>query len=71
VKVVAYEQIKVPAGTFWAYKIEENRVMRGTKSRRGYNATVWYSPEVKHTVKSEEENDVWNQELLKFIPGKQ
>jgi hypothetical protein len=70
VKVVAYEQVKVPAGTFWAYKIEENRVTRGTKSLRAYNVTVWYSPEVKNTVKSEEDNDVWNRELLKFAPGK-
>jgi hypothetical protein len=70
VKVVAYEQVKVPAGTFWAYKIEENRVTRGTKSLRGYKVTVWYSPEVKNTVKSEEDNDVWNRELLKFTPGR-
>jgi hypothetical protein len=70
VKVVAYEQIKVPAGTFWAYKIEENRVTRGAKSSRGYYATTWYSPEVRNTVKNEEDNDVWNRELLKFTPGK-
>ncbi len=70
VKVVAYEQIKVPAGTFWAYKIEENRSVRGSKSLRGYNVTVWYSPEVRHNIKSEEDNDVWNMELLKFTPGK-
>lgn len=70
VKVVAYEQVKVPAGTFWAYKIEENRTVRGSKSLRGYYVTVWYSPEVKNTVKSEEDNDVWNRELLKYTPGK-
>lgn len=70
VKVVGYEQVKVPAGTFWAYKIEENRVTRGKKSLMGYTVTVWYSPEVKNTVKSEEENDSWNRELLKFTPGK-
>lgn len=70
VKVLSYEQVKVPAGTFWAYRIEENRSVRGAKSGRGYYVTVWYSPEVKNTVKSEEDNDVWNRELLKFTPGK-
>lgn len=70
VKVVAYEQITVQAGTFWAFKIEENRVTRGAKNLRGYYVTVWYSPEIKNTVKSEEDNDVWNRELIKFTPGK-
>ncbi|MGC2062269.1 MAG: hypothetical protein WA610_04770 [Thermodesulfovibrionales bacterium] len=69
-KVVSYEQIKVPAGTLWAFKIEENRVARGSKSPRGYYTTHWYSPEVKNTVKSEEDNDTWNLELIKYTPGK-
>ena len=69
VKVVSYEQVKVPAGTFWAFKIEENRSVRGA-SGRGYYVTTWYSPEVKNSIKSEEDNDVWNRELLKFTPSK-
>ena len=69
VKVVSYEQIKVPAGTFWAYKIEEKRDTRGARSKFGYNVTVWYSPEVKNIIKNEEDNDVYNRELIKYTQG--
>ncbi|MDA8339178.1 MAG: hypothetical protein M0Z70_07755 [Nitrospiraceae bacterium] len=73
VKVVSYEQIKVPAGTFWAFKIEEHRVTRGArgpKARLGYNSTVWYSPEVKNIIKVEEDKEVYNRDLIKYIPAK-
>jgi len=69
VKVVSYEQVTVPAGTFWAFKIEEHRVTRGARSPRaiaGYHVTAWYSPEVKNIIKVEEENDVYNRELKKY-----
>ncbi len=69
VKVVSYEQVKVPAGTFWAFKIEENRHRRGAKRGRaqtGTNITVWYSPEIKFSVKVEHDNDVYNRDLLHY-----
>jgi hypothetical protein len=69
VKVVAYEQIKVPAGTFWAFKIEEVRRIRGAKGPRamlGYHVTVWYTPDVKGNVKIEQDDDVYNRELVKY-----
>jgi hypothetical protein len=68
--VLSYEQVKVPAGTFGAFKIEEERITAGSKSGRGYVATYWYSPDVKRIIKSEEDNDVWNTELIKYIPAK-
>jgi hypothetical protein len=72
VKVVSYEQVKVPAGTFWAFKIEEKRQTRGAKGPRGrlgYYITIWYSPEIKFTVKVEHDNDVYNRELVKYTIG--
>ena len=72
VKVVSYEQVKVPAGTFWAFKIEEKRKIRdakGPRGRLGYNITIWYSPEIKFTVKVEHDNDVYNRELVKYTIG--
>lgn len=69
VRVVGYEQVTVPAGTFGAFKIEETRYKRGKKRGLGKDRTVWYCPEIKRVVKTEEENDLKNSELLKFTPG--
>lgn len=47
VEVVAYEQVAVPAGTFWAFRLE------GSDS--GYNIyhrTYWYAPSVRWVVKA-------------------
>lgn len=73
VRVIAYEEVKVPAGTFWAFKIEEVRRIRGTKGPKamlGYHVTIWYSPDVKHSVKIEQDNDVYNRDLVKYMPAK-
>lgn len=58
--VVGWEQVSVPAGTFWALKIEQkgwrNRVSTEPSSGRHparLERTLWYSPEVKFNVKSE------------------
>lgn len=72
VKVVSYEQIKVPAGTFWAFRIEEGRYKWEVKKRpkRGISErTVWYSPEVKNVVKAEELTEAYNLELTKYSFG--
>jgi len=70
VKVVSYEQVKVPAGTFWAFKIEETRLKRGAKrTKSGTHITVWYSPEIKFTIKVEHDNDVNNRDLLRYSLG--
>jgi len=73
VKVVAYEQVKVPAGTFWAFKIEETRTMKSSKKgqfRTGYHVTAWYCPDIRGVVKIEQDNDVYNRDLTKFTPAK-
>jgi len=72
VKVLSYEQVKVPAGTFWAFKIEETRNKRGAKRGRaqfGTTITVWYSPDIKANIKVEHDSDVYNRELLRYSPG--
>ena len=70
VKVAAYEQVKVPAGTFWAFKIEEVRSNRGAKHPKAYHVTTWYSPNVKLPVKVEEDEDAYNRNLIKYMPAK-
>ncbi|MEW6108180.1 MAG: hypothetical protein AB1632_03275 [Nitrospirota bacterium] len=73
VKVVAYEQVKVPAGTFWAFKIEEERHVRGKKGPKavlGSHITMWYSPDIKRYVKTEHENETHNRDLIKYTPAK-
>ena len=68
-KVVAYEDVTVPAGTFKAFKIEHkgnyvNPRMRGVVSVK-QNDTYWYAPtalaDVKHT--REYASDNWTREL--------
>jgi uncharacterized caspase-like protein len=60
-KVVGWEQVTVPAGTFWALRIEQrgwrnnvspNAPSSGRRAAR-LERTFWYSPEVKYNVKSE------------------
>jgi hypothetical protein len=43
IKVVAFEKVKVPAGTFDAFRVE----VKGKKVEK----TFWYSPELKLWVK--------------------
>lgn len=66
VKVVAYEQVTVAAGTFWAFKIEEVRRPEGSTGMRDYHLTFWYSPEVKNFIKVEEDKETWNRELVSY-----
>ncbi|GAB4390913.1 MAG: hypothetical protein Kow0025_26180 [Thermodesulfovibrionales bacterium] len=67
VKVVGYEQVTVPAGTFWAFKVEEARRKAGKKmALLGKQRTIWYSPEVKRAVKTEEEDEEFNRELTRY-----
>lgn len=50
-EVESYEQITVPAGTFWAFKIAVTIV--GSKFQKFVgSATYWYAPEVKNIIKS-------------------
>jgi len=50
-EVESYEQITVPAGTFWAFKIAVSIV--GSKYQKVVgSAHYWYAPEVKNIIKS-------------------
>ena len=60
-KVVGWEQVTVPAGTFWALRIEQKgwsnnvspNIPAAARAAARLNRTFWYSPEVKFNVKSE------------------
>ena len=53
-EVVAYEEITVPAGTFWAYKITATvEGGAGLEVKRGTH-NYWYAPDVKQIIKSSE-----------------
>ncbi|GAB4389094.1 MAG: hypothetical protein Kow0025_12290 [Thermodesulfovibrionales bacterium] len=69
VEVVGYEQVEVPAGTFWAFRIEEVRSSREGRGMARYRLTFWYSPEVRNFVKVEEEKEAWNRVLTGYAPA--
>jgi hypothetical protein len=64
--VTAYEQVKVPAGTFWAVKLEaiNQRLDRPRPAREVY----WYAPEVKNIVKYSSAEFETEMELLEYVP---
>jgi hypothetical protein len=58
-RAAAWEKITVPAGTFWALKIEVggwrydlSTIVRGQQDPQRIEGTIWYSPEAKCAVKS-------------------
>ena len=64
VEVAAYEKITVPAGTFWAFRIEM------TDQRLGRTLplyeTHWYAPAVKFYIKGYSRELNWEYELVNF-----
>ena len=54
-KVLGWEKVTVPAGTFDALKIEVTSVYNGENLRGRWSGrstdTIWYAPEAKHFVK--------------------
>jgi hypothetical protein len=61
--VESYEQITVPAGTFWAFKITFTIV--GAKFRHTLKSgDYWYAPEVKNIIKSSSKGELL--ELKKY-----
>ena len=63
-EVKAYEQVTVPAGTFWAYRIEVVNQRAGVPLP-AYE-TYWYAPEVKNAVKYYSREFEWEYELVKY-----
>jgi hypothetical protein len=74
-KVLAYETVTVPAGTFKAYKMEHNSInIWGTRSK----LTIWTDFEAGTRVKAEFESrsntggagaDKWYEELVTYKRG--
>jgi len=60
-KVVGWEQVTVPAGTYWALRIDQTgwsnnvspNVPATMRAAARLDRTLWYSPETKFIVKSE------------------
>ncbi len=53
-EVVAYEEITVLAGTFWAYKITATVEGGGGVGHERGEHNYWYAPDVKQIIKSSE-----------------
>jgi uncharacterized caspase-like protein len=65
-RVVAYEQISVPAGTFWTYKIERNAIaFSGNKVTN----TQWFSPDFGVAIKRLRKTEPVKRSGLPMGPG--
>jgi uncharacterized caspase-like protein len=70
-RVVGWEQVTVPAGTFWALRIEEKgwsnnlspNIPVAARSAVRLDRTFWYSPDVKFLVKA---TFRWSNPILRF-----
>lgn len=82
-KVVAYEPLTVPAGTFQCYRVEATTVLTSGPHKETRVWKRWYCPEVKSYAKesidttivspgkpSASGTKVLTSELVKFTPGK-
>jgi len=67
-RVLAYEKITVPAGTFWAYKIEAVNYLSGDPLP-SYE-TYWYAPEVGYLIKYQSPDLHAEYELLRYSTPK-
>lgn len=52
--VAAYEQITVPAGTFWSFKITLS-IYETTYWEKGFSTEYWYAPDVKQIIRFSKE----------------
>ena len=56
-EVTAYEQITVPAGTFWSFKITLS-IYETTYWEKGFSTEYWYAPDVKQIIRFSKEGRV-------------
>lgn len=63
-EVTAYETITVPAGKFWAFKLEV--INQRTDRERPAYETLWYTPEVKRLVKYQSREFQTDLELVEY-----
>jgi hypothetical protein len=64
VEVAAWEQVTVPAGTFWAFRMEMTNQRLGVP-QPAYE-THWYAPDVKFYVKGYSREFNWEYELGRY-----
>jgi len=82
-KVVAYEAVTVPAGTFQCYRVEADATLTNKTYTETRKWVRWYCPDVKWIAKETVETKTYNpynpaatgtvhtsSELVKFTPGK-
>src|SRR5262245_6375548 len=71
-RVVKIEEVKTPAGTFKAYRIDRDWVLKGGRAQLRHNdfrwqTTTWYAPDVKLFVKTTTTNPRGqNRELISY-----
>ncbi len=71
-KVVAYEEVTVPAGKFMAFKIEYRGWYRNSGGGSGkQDDTYWYAPDVNADVKHIRDDgyNMYTRELISYKPG--
>ena len=79
-KVVAYEKVTVPAGTYDCYRVETESSITGRLFNEKHAWTRWYCPEIRWIAKERMEVQTFNprapptsttsvSELVKFTPG--
>jgi hypothetical protein len=58
--VEAYEQLTVPAGTFWSFKIAAT--IESARYGKVFDSAIyWYAPDVKQIIKSD-----WKRKILEL-----
>lgn len=69
-EVIAYEEITVKAGTFWAYKIKYEGVMENFAAGGKAESTDiwWYCPDLKDTIKHTQDDGhgLYTSELIQY-----
>ena len=70
-RVVAYEEVVVPAGKFMAFKIEHDGFVRTGNFNGRMVETYWYAPEARADVKHVRQvaRTDFTRELVKFPPS--
>lgn len=66
--VAAYEEVEVPAGKFFAFRVEILDVMVMRPGAHWIHETFWYVPEVKNIVKYTHREDGVKVELVFYQP---
>jgi hypothetical protein len=72
-RVLAYEEIEVPAGKFMAYKVEMKGFWRNNRWNNGgrQNDTFWYAPSSRTVIRwiRDDGHNSLTQELVSFKPA--